>query len=132
MSGPPGVGMGLFDKLIGSRPGQPGIAPVPAGDLRAALLALGDGEPWEVRDGADHGCDLVAEWQTDVEQGGDRPAGGLKAAFRVRMKLDEAAQGVRHNSQQSGSSWSPGTSSSRSRSGNGFGGGQGGFGNGFG
>ena len=42
--------MGLFDKLTGSRAGNPGVAPVPTGELRSALIALGNGD-WQVRDG---------------------------------------------------------------------------------
>ena len=119
--------MGLLDRLTGSRAGQPGVAPVAAGELRAVLLALGDGEPWEVRDGSDHDCDLVAEWQIAAEQpAGSLPEGGLTTAFRVRMKLDQTAHEVRHNSQQSGSSWRTGTSSpNRAQAGGGFGGGPG-------
>ena len=56
--------MGLLDKLKGSRPAQEGVAPVSVDELRAALLGLNrDGAPWQVRDGAEDGCDLVAEWR---------------------------------------------------------------------
>jgi hypothetical protein len=109
--------MGLLDKLTGSRPGQPGIAPVPVDDLRTALLALGDSEPWQVRDGADHHCDLVAEWQIAVEQHGASSERNLKTAFRIMMKFDQAAHEVRHNGQQSSASWRTGNSpTSRSQS----------------
>jgi hypothetical protein len=111
MSGPPEVGMGLFGKLIGSRPGQPGITPVPADDLRAALLVLGDGELWQVRDGADHDCDLVAEWQIAVERHGASSEQGRKTAFLIKMKFDPAAHEVRHDNQQSSASWRTGASS---------------------
>jgi hypothetical protein len=92
--------MGLFGKLTGEREGDPGVEPVPVSDLRAALLALGGGS-WSVRDGADHGCDLVAEWGTEVERHGPLSDARLKAAFRVKMKFHEAEHEVRHNSQQS-------------------------------
>ena len=99
--------MGLFDKLTGTREGDPGVAPVPVGDLRAALLALGEGEPWQVLDGAEHGCDLVAEWQVAVERHGKLTERRLEAAFLVKMKFREAEHEVRHHSQ--GTSTSSGT-----------------------
>lgn len=92
--------MGLFGKLTGDRESDPGVEPVPVSELRAALLALGGGS-WNVRDGADHGCDLVAEWGTEVERHGMLSEARLKAAFRVKMKFHEAEHEVRHNSQQS-------------------------------
>lgn len=102
--------MGLFDKLTGSRPGDPGVAPVPAAELRSALIALGNGD-WQVRDGADQHCDLVAEWRTAVEQDMGPGEGGLKAAFLVKMKFHEDKHEVHHNSEQSGSSWHTQTNS---------------------
>jgi hypothetical protein len=101
------VNVGLFDKLTGTREGDPGVAPVSAGDLRAALLAAGEGKSWQVRDGAEHGCDLVAEWQVAVERHGKLSERHLEAAFRVKMKFNEAEHEVRHNSQ--GTSTSSGT-----------------------
>ncbi len=102
--------MGLLDKLTGSRSAQPGIPPVPADELRTALLAIGDGEPWQVRDGAGHHCDLVAEWQYADEQHAATSEQGLKTAFRIRMKLDRTAHEVRHDNQQSSTSWHTGPS----------------------
>lgn len=101
--------MTLFDKLTGSRAGNPGVAPVPAAELRSALIALGNGD-WHVRDGADHHCDLVAEWYTAVEQDMGPGEGGLKAAFLVKMKFHEDEHEVHHNSEQAGSSWHTQTS----------------------
>ena len=102
--------MGLLDKLTGSRPGQPGIAPVPVEELSAALLAAADGQDWDVSDGADHGCDLMAEFRIAVEQAGAISDAGLKTVFLIRMKFDQAAHEVRHNSQQSSASWRTGNS----------------------
>jgi hypothetical protein len=102
--------MGLLDKLTGSRPGQPGIAPVPVAELRAALLAAADGQDWDVSDGTDHGCDLVAEFRIAAEQHGATFDAGLKTVFLIRMKFDQAAHEVRHNSQQSSASWRTGNS----------------------
>ncbi|WP_405715126.1 hypothetical protein [Streptomyces sp. NBC_00046] len=56
--------MGLFDKLTGTRHPSDGVAPLPAHEVRAALLALGGPEvPWLVQDGAAQDADLVAEWR---------------------------------------------------------------------
>ncbi|MET9921702.1 hypothetical protein ABZZ04_32195 [Streptomyces sp. NPDC006435] len=56
--------MGLFDKLTGTRRPADGVAPLPAHEVRDALLALGEQDvPWLVRDGAAEGADLVAEWR---------------------------------------------------------------------
>src|SRR5579875_3532426 len=96
--------MGLFDKLTGSREGDPGVAPAPAGEVRSALMALGEGD-WQVRDGEDDRCDLAAEWHTAGEQDMVPGEGGLKVAFRVRMKFHEGEHEVHHNSEQSGSTW---------------------------
>lgn len=120
--------MGLFDKLAGSRAGNPGVAPVPAAELRSALIALGNGD-WQVRDGADHHCDLVAEWHTAVEQDMGPGEGGLKAAFRVKMKFHEDEHEVHHKSEQSGSSWHTQTSHGMMNQPGGQFGGQAGFGN---
>jgi hypothetical protein len=120
--------MGLFDKVTGSRTGNPGVAPVPAAELRSALLALGNGD-WQVRDGADHHCDLVAEWHTEVQQDMGPGEGGLKAAFRVKMKFHEDKHEVHHNSEQSGSSWHTQNSPGMMNQPGGQFGGQAGFGN---
>lgn len=99
--------MGLLDKLTGTRPAKPGIAPVPAGDLRAALLGLNrDTAPWQVRDGAGDKCDLVAEWRiVDAQWYGIFSASGLKSVFRVKMKFDEAAHEVRNLDEQATVAW---------------------------
>ncbi|MFB7849620.1 hypothetical protein ACFC34_21600 [Streptomyces sp. NPDC056053] len=56
--------MGLFDKLTGTRRPVDGVVPLPAHEVRAALLALGGPDvPWLVRDGAAEDADLVAEWR---------------------------------------------------------------------
>jgi hypothetical protein len=119
--------MGLFDKLTGSRAGNPGVAPVPAAELRSALIALGNGD-WQVRDGADHDCDLVAEWHTVVKQDMGPGEGGLKTAFRIKMKFHEDEHEVHHNSEQSGSSWHTQTSHGMMNQPGGQFGGQAGFG----
>jgi hypothetical protein len=81
--------MGLLDKLTGTRPAKPGVAPVPAGELRDVLLGLSrDTAPWYVRDGAGDKCDLVAEWRiVDAQWYGIFSAYGLKSV----RNLDEQA-----------------------------------------
>ena len=99
--------MGLLDKLTGTRPAKPGIAPVPVDDLRTALLSLSrDTAPWHVRDGAEDKCDLVAEWRiVDAQWSGVFSACGLKSVFRIKMKLDEAAHEVRNLDEQATLTW---------------------------
>jgi hypothetical protein len=106
--------MGLLDKLTGTRPAEPGVAPVPAAELRAALLGLNrDTAPWQVRDGADGDkCDLVAEWRiVDAQWHGVFAAYGLKSVFRVKMKFDEAAHEVRNVDEQATITWHGGVPS---------------------
>lgn len=56
--------MGLFDKLTGTKRPADGVAPVPADEVRAALLGLNGADlPYVIRDGRDEGADLVAEWR---------------------------------------------------------------------
>lgn len=102
--------MGLLGKLMGNAAAQPGVAPVPIGELRAALLGLSrDTAPWHVRDGAPDGCDLVAEWRiVDAQWAGIFGAYGLNKMFRVKLKFDEGAHEVRHVDEQATVSWRDG------------------------
>lgn len=99
--------MGLLDKLTGTRPATPGVAPVPVADLRTALLGLSrDTAPWHVRDGSQDNCDLVAQWRiVDAQWQGVFSAFGLKSVFRIKMKFDEAAHEVRTVDEQASVSW---------------------------
>ena len=99
--------MGLLDRLTGTRPATPGVAPVPTDELRAALLGLSrDTAPWQVRDGAGDKCDLVAEWRiVDAEWQGVFASCGLQSVFRIKMKFDEAAHEVRNVDEQATVSW---------------------------
>jgi hypothetical protein len=95
--------MGLLGKLMGSRPAKPGVEPVPVDKMRTTLLGLDRGtEPWHVRDGAEDGCDLVAEWRiVDAQwQGTNSSENSLNKVFRVKMKFDEGTHEVRNASQQ--------------------------------
>jgi hypothetical protein len=99
--------MGLLDKLTGTRPAKPGVAPVSADELRTALLSLSrDTAPWCVRDGAEDKCDLVAEWRiVDAQWHGIFSASGLKSVFRIKMKFDQAAHEVRNVDEQATVTW---------------------------
>jgi hypothetical protein len=102
--------MGLLDKLMGSKPAQPGVAPVPLDDLRSALLGLNrETAPWHVRDGTGDGCDLVAEWRiVDAKWHGIFFGYGLSKSFRVKLKFDEAAHEVRNVDEQATVTWRDG------------------------
>lgn len=102
--------MGFLDRLTGTRPPKSGVTPVPVGDLRSMLLGLTrPTAPWHVRDGAQDGCDLVAEWRiVDAEWSGVFSDYGLKNVFRVKMKFDEANHEVRNIDEQATVRWSGG------------------------
>ncbi len=102
--------MGLLDKLTGTRPAKPGVAPVPVAELRDVLLGLNrDTAPWYVRDGAEDKCDLVAEWRiVDAQWYGIFSAYGLKSVFRIKLKFDGAAHEVRNLDEQATVSWQSG------------------------
>jgi hypothetical protein len=102
--------MGLLDKLMGTRPAKPGVDAVPVDELRATLLGLNrDTAPWQVRDGVEDGCDLVAEWRiVDAQWYGVFLEHGLNSMFRVRLKFDEDRQQVRNQDEQATVSWSGG------------------------
>lgn len=99
--------MGLLDKLTGTRPAKAGVAPASVSELRSVLLGLSRATaPWQVRDGAKDGCDLVAEWRiVDAEWYGVFSQYGLNKVFRVKMKFDEVAHQVRNIDEQASVSW---------------------------
>ena len=58
--------MGLFDGLTGSRAADRGVSPVPAAELKAALLALNsDSLPWLVAATRNRDDQLFATWKFD-------------------------------------------------------------------
>jgi hypothetical protein len=58
--------MGLFDGLTGSRTADAGASPVPAAELKAALLALNsDNRPWRVAETTKRDDQLFATWKFD-------------------------------------------------------------------
>lgn len=102
--------MGLLDKLTGTRPAKSGVDPVPVAELRELLLGLSrDTAPWQVRDGADEGCDLVGEWRiVDAQWHGIFFAYGLSKVFRVKMRFDEGSHEVRNVDEQASVEWRDG------------------------
>jgi hypothetical protein len=102
--------MGLLDKLMGTRGPAPGVAPVGVDELRAALIGLSrDSAPWSVRDGAQDGCDLIAEWRiVDARWYGIFLGYGLSKTFRVKLKFDEGAHEVRNVDEQATITWRDG------------------------
>lgn len=102
--------MGLLDIFTGSKAPTPGVTRLSAVDLRAALLALDrDTAPWQVRDGAPDGCDLVAEWKiVDARWYEIFAKASLSKVFRVLMKIDEARGEMRALDQEFTVEWRAG------------------------
>jgi hypothetical protein len=102
--------MGLLDKLKGTKPAKEGVTPVSVDDLRSVLLGLNrETAPWQVRDGAEDDCDLVAEWRiVDAEWHGIFFEYGLNKVFRVKMKFDEEDHEVRNVDEQASVDWRDG------------------------
>ena len=89
--------MGLFDFITGSKKAPKGVAKKSVADLRTALLALNrEGAPWQVRDGAPEGVDLVAEWKiVDAAWYEIFAKAGVERVFKVLMKFDDKEGEVR-------------------------------------
>lgn len=89
--------MGLFDFITGSKKAPKGVARKSPAELRAHILALNrDGSPWQVRDGAEEGVDLVAEWKiVDAAWYEIFAKAGVERVFKVLMKFDEDEGEVR-------------------------------------
>jgi hypothetical protein len=102
--------MGLFDFITGSKSPAAGIAKQPAATLRTALLALNrESAPWQVRDGAPEGVDLVAEWKiVDARWYEIFAKASLTKVFKVLMKLDETKGEVRAVDQEWTVEWRAG------------------------
>jgi hypothetical protein len=89
--------MGLFDRLTGTRRPPAGLAPLPAEEVRAALLGLDRPDvPYVVRYGAAEQADLVAEWRI-TEPAWQRlfVESQLTHAVRIRMRLNRHDHEVR-------------------------------------
>ena len=102
--------MGLFDFITGNKSPAAGIAKQPAATLRTALLALNrESAPWQVRDGAPEGVDLVAEWKiVDARWYEIFAKASLTKVFKVLMKLDETKGEVRAVDQEWTVEWRAG------------------------
>lgn len=102
--------MGMFDWMTGSKRAPSGVARLPKAQLREALLALNSDElPWQVRDGAPEGVDLVAEWKiVDARWYEMFAKAGLERVFKVLMKLDEGRADVRAMDEAWTVEWSAG------------------------
>lgn len=89
--------MSLFSRRNVTLTPQPGLAPRPAADVRAALLALNRPDVrYAVRDGAAEGVDLVAEFQL-VKLARKGVFGRVQDCeeYQVRMRLAAETSEVR-------------------------------------
>ena len=102
--------MGLLDWITGSKPAPSGVPRQPAATLREAMLALNrDTAPFQVRDGAPEGVDLVAEWRiVDARWYEIFAKAGLTRVFKVLIRFDEEHGQVRSQDQEWTVEWRAG------------------------
>lgn len=102
--------MGIFDFITGSKSAPAGVPRQPKADLREALLGLNrESAPWQVRDGAPEGVDLVAEWKiVDARWYEIFAKASLTKVFKVLMKFDEEKGEVRSVDQEWTVEWRAG------------------------
>ena len=102
--------MGLLDFLTGSKAAPAGVPRQPVATLRTALLGLNrDSAPWQVRDGAPEGCDLVAEWKmVDARWYEIFAKASLTKIFKVLIRFDETRGEVRAVDQEWTVEWRAG------------------------
>ena len=93
--------MSFFGKLFGQGPAPVG-PPQPADAVRAAILGVNrPTAPFEVRPGGAGEAELIAEWRiVDAAWWEIFAKAGLEKAFKVLMRLDEAAHEVRSVDQE--------------------------------
>jgi hypothetical protein len=105
--------MGIFDFITGSKAAPAGTVRQPKAALREALLGLNrPTAPWQVRDGAPEGCDLVAEWRIVEAKWYELFAkAGLTKVFKVLMRFDEQKGEVRAVDQEWTVEWRAGVPS---------------------
>lgn len=106
--------MGLFDALTGTKKPKAGTPVKPLTEIRGAVLAINrDGAPWHVREGAPaEKCDLVAEWRiVDAKWYEIFAKAGLKSAFKIFLKFDDAKKEVRGVDQEWTVEWRAGVPS---------------------
>ena len=89
--------MGLFDIFTGIKRPKPGVEPVSAKEMRAAIMAVNrDTAPFQITPCKDSTCDFIAEWRiVDAKWYEIFAKAGLKKVFRMKMRLDEANHEVR-------------------------------------
>ncbi len=105
--------MSFFGKLFGQAPAPQG-PPQSVDAVRGALLAVNRSTaPFQVRLAKDEGgADLVAEWRiVDAKWYEIFAKAGLKKAFKVLMRLDEASHEVRAVDQEWSVEWRAGVPS---------------------
>lgn len=105
--------MGLFDWITGDHKPVSGVARQSPEALREALLGLNrDSAPWQVRDGAPEGVDLVAEWKiVDAQWYEIFAKAGLSKVFRILIKFDAGKGEVRTLDQEWTVEWRAGVPS---------------------
>lgn len=102
--------MGLFDWITGSKAPPPGVARQPVLALREAMLGLNrETAPFQIRDGAPEGVDLVAEWKiVDARWYEIFAKASLTRVFKVLMKFDAERGEVRAVDQEWTVEWRAG------------------------
>ena len=102
--------MGLLDFLTGTKRPAAGTPAAPAADVVAALLATNrEGAPFRVLRDETGAGDLVAEWKiVDAKWYEIFAKAGLERVFRIRMKLDPAAQELRAVDEEYSVEWKAG------------------------
>ncbi|MDQ8705263.1 hypothetical protein RCO28_22590 [Streptomyces sp. LHD-70] len=108
--------MGLFDRLTGTRRPAAGVTPLPADDVRAALLALNGPEvPYVIHGGAPgqdlpERADLVAEWRiSDPAWYAFFARTHVSRTFQVCLRLVTEKHEVRAVDRQWEVTWAGGT-----------------------
>ena len=103
--------MGLFDALTGTKKPKAGTPVKPLADVKAAVLAINrETAPWHVREATpEEKCDLVVEWRiVDAKWYEIFAKAGLKSAFKIFLKFDDAKKEVRGVDQEWTVEWRAG------------------------
>ncbi|CAA9545739.1 MAG: hypothetical protein AVDCRST_MAG73-2391 [uncultured Thermomicrobiales bacterium] len=102
--------MGLFDWFNSTKRPEAGVAPASAANVRQTLLGLNrETAPWQIRDGAEEGVDLIAEWKiVDARWYELFAKASLTEVFQIHLKFDEAAREVRALDKRYSVSWRAG------------------------
>ncbi len=106
--------MGFFGDIVdafsGTKRPEEGVAVQPVGVVKQAILSLNrETAPYIIRDGAQEGVDLVAEWKiVDAKWYKIFAKAGLKRVFKILMKFDPSKNEVRAVDQELKVSWEAG------------------------